>query len=417
MPVENALSTPSSGGRDDLKPGCAHIIDLCAVRSAMGPLWNTMQDGVRGRLEHVIGQRLSSTDYYERLDAERYLIVTPSARDGEGAVFAVRVMIDFLTALNGTCAFGDIHIEVAESDSKGGVRGRPVPVTVLIKVVEKAGLSDIMLPPQLRGAAVQTKKDQPAGQAVRPLNTVHHFEPLWDARNQAITTYMCVPQSITAAETPDTPVAMSDLNVRERTTIELAGLVKGVGFMSKFVEAGDRFLLCVPISFETLCSPYGRTEFTGICRGLPATYRQYLIFLLTDVPLGVTHSRLSDLAVVLKPFGRIIASVASGCRNFTSYTGHGFSGLALDLAKGGNDIERKRADIVYIGAAGHNTGWGSALINFDDQQLVSAVNAADYRFLHGKLVAQPVSEPRRMTRLLASSVFPDSGDAGSEEWF
>jgi hypothetical protein len=418
MTVETALQQPALPGVGGLKPGCAHIIDLCTVRSTMGALWPAMQDGVRGRLEAVMARRLSQSDHYQRLDDERYLLVTPDAQGNEGMIFTLRVMSEFLSAMNGSCDLGDIRIETAESDG-GAIRGVPVSTAALVKVVEKANLSDITLPPQLRAAAHQPEKEIQKAAAARrsALTAVHRFEPVWDAPHQAITTYICAPQTITCPDTPDIELTMADLTVRERTAIELAGLVKGVGYLSKFLESGDRFLLCITVSFETLCSPYGRTEFARTCRGLPAVYRQYLVFLLTDVPLGVTHSRLTDLAVVIKPFGRIIASVASGCRNFASYTGHGFNGLALDLAKAQGDLERKRADIVYVGAAGHSMKWGAAILNLDDPELLSAVNAADFRFLHGKIVATPVAEPKRMTRLESNMVFPESNDAGSEEWF
>ena len=107
-------------------------------------------------------------------------------------------------------------------------------------------------------------------------------------------------------------------------------------------------------------------EFAGTCRGLPVAYRQYLIFLLTDVPLGVTQSRLTDLAMIMRPFGRIIATVASGCRNFHAYEGNGFCALALDMARTNGDSERTRADIVHVGAIGRGTQFGAMIMNVED---------------------------------------------------
>jgi hypothetical protein len=398
---------------DLIERRCAHIIDLSAVRAAMGTLWSVMQGSVRSRLESVITKGLTSADYYERLDEERYLIVTPNAPAEEGATITLKIASEFLNALNGSCDLRNVHIETAEQDG-AHIVGRLIEATALAELIEKAGITDVTVPPKLRrGASPQLEKPvSGGGPAPRSeLRIAHRFEALWDARNQAITTYISLPDSITCAEEPDGQLAPGELTIRERTRLEMSGLMAGVAHLSRFLEGGERFLLCVPISFDMVCSPYGRMEFTATCRGLPGAFRQYLVFLLTDVPLGVTHSRLTDLAVVLKPYGRIIASVPGGCRNFSSYSGHGFSGLALDLAKSASDAER-RADIPLVGAAGHDMGWGAAILNLDNPEMLAAVNAADFRFLHGKVVASPLSRPKPMTRLASASIMPPLNETG-----
>ncbi len=400
---QNDTSVPS----EEMPAGCAHIVDLCTVRIAMGALWSTMQDGVRGRLQRIMAQRLDASDHFRRLDHERYLAITPSAGEHESATLMLRVMSEFFLTLNGSCELEEIRIAAAEPDGAGGIKDTPLPAAELARLVERAGLPGIVLPRPLRGLLPQPDKDAPVEPALRraPLQVSHHFEPLWDAPNEAVTTYMCAPERIACAEAPDVRLRPDELTVRERSMLEMAGLMKGVGYLSRFVEAGDRFLLCLPFSFETLSSPYGRMEFVRTCRGLPVAYRQYLLFLLADVPLGVTHSRMGELALVLKPYGRIVAAVPGGCRSFAAYNGHGFAGLALDLSKASEDSDRNRADIACIGSAAQGMGCGATVLNLDDAQLLPAVNAADFRFLHGKIVAPPQAEPKRMSRLETGAIF------------
>lgn len=402
-PHQNQLPLLPEG----LAPGCAHVADLCTVRIGMGALWASMQDGVRGRLERIMAQRLAAGDHYRRLDDERYLVVTPEAQDGEGAILLLRILSEFFLTLNGSCDLDDIRIALAEPDPERGLKTAPLSSADLARLVEKAGLQGIALPRTLRGLAAPCDKDAPVEPPPRraPLSVSHHFEPLWDARNQAVTTYICAPRAIACADAPEARLTPDDLTQRERGMVEMAGLMKGVGSLSKFVEAGDRFLLCMPFSFGTLSSPHGRMEFVRTCRGLPAAYRQYLMFLLADVPLGVTHSRLSELALVLKPYGRIVACVPGGCRNFAAYNGHGFSGLAFDLARADGDSERRRADIAGTGAAASGMGCGATILNLDDPQLLPTVHGAGFRFLHGRIVAPPEAEPKRMSRLETAAIF------------
>jgi hypothetical protein len=392
---------------EGMAPGRAHVADLCTIRIAMGALWSSMREGVRGRLERIIARCLGPSDSYRRLDDERYLIITPAATDDEGAVLVLRILVEFFQTLNGGCDLDDIRIASAEPGPDAGLQIIPIPPPDLARLAEKANLQGIMLPRTLRGLAMQSDKDAPAEPVMRrgPLTVSHHFEPLWDAPNQAVTTYICAPKAIICADAQEAQLQPDDLNPRERSMVEMAGLMKGVGYLSKFIEAGDRFLLCMPFSFETLSSPYGRMEFVRTCRGMPIAYRQYLMFFLADVPLGVTQSRLSELALVLKPYGRIVASVPDGCRNFAAYNGHGFSGLALDLARMEENVERRRAAIAGIGAAAADMGCGATILNLDDPQLLPAVDSADFRFLHGSIIAPPQAEPKRMTRLETGAIF------------
>ena len=43
------------------------------------------------------------------------------------------------------------------------------------------------------------------------------------------------------------------------------------------------------------------------CGALPASVRQYLVFILGDIPPGVSRTELTEAASILRPFGRAIA--------------------------------------------------------------------------------------------------------------
>jgi len=397
-----------------------HIVDLAPFKASAGALWPEISAGVCSRFENILKKRLMPTDYYEKATDTRYVIVTPKVENDDGALFAYRAASEFETALNGHCDPTQLRIMRGEWGGSGRIKCVPMRADALATLADRhlpsEGEANLRRGPSLH-SQTRSRLTPDAGQcggiAIKP-----RFEPIWDAKNQAITTYLCAPAAITCEVggvrrelTPE------DLTPRERTTVELACLRAGVGSLSRCVESGDRFLLGVSVSFETLCAPNGRMDFAGICRGLPGIYRQYLNFILGDVPLGVTQSRLADLAMVLRPFGNIIATVASGCRSFTSYDGLGFSSLALDINKAPADSERIRADIIHVGSAGRTTRHGALILNAPDRSTLNMATAADFQFLHGRAVGAPLPAPKRMTRLAATAVLPESADAGSEEWF
>ncbi|HTT97759.1 MAG TPA: hypothetical protein VMF58_06885 [Rhizomicrobium sp.] len=397
------------------------MIDLSCFRVSAGSIWGSIQDAVRTKFETILRQRLAPTDSFERIDETRYLIVTPQTAGDDGAIFAVRIAHEMAIALNGRCEFTDLRVETVKKSGPSAIACRPMRSETLAALIDKAQIPEVVLPAHLRGRLrTQTSDTEPnrAGNVRRSqLSVAHQFEPVWNVHREAISTYLCTPKTIVSANSPGIELNISDLDLRERTNVELSCIQTGVKFLSRNLESGDRFLLGLPISFETLCSPYGRMEFAGLCRGLPAVYRQYLVFAIVEVPSGVTHSRLTDIGMVLRPFGRIIATVASGCRNYSAYDGHGFMAIALDLAQCPPDAERRRADIVQVAAAARFARFGTMVMNVEDSQTLSIANAADVQLLHGAAIAPPSDSPRRMTHLPASNVIPQEANAGAEEWF
>jgi hypothetical protein len=118
----------------------------------------------------------------------------------------------------------------------------------------------------------------------------------------------------------------------------------------------------------------------------------------------------------LRAFARVTASVASGCRNFNAYEGHGFNSLALDLANAAEHPERTRADIVFLAAAGRNMKCGATVLNVADQDMLKIIHAADCRQIHGPVISSPSIEPRRMTHVASRDLMHQSSDNAEEIW-
>ncbi len=392
--------------------GNVHVIDLCAIKSASGPLWSEIGGSICSRLETILCLRLEEPSWFEKATETRYVVVTPRAEGDDGAIFAFRIVCELQEALNGRCDFDQMHIEAAVADGPNSIKSTRIRSEQLALLAERSQIFE-GTSPHRRRRRVSTRAKS-AGRIVKRrsgLRVTHQFEPVWDARHEVVSTYLCTPASIASSDdASDETVPLSELTAGERTMVELSCLKTGVGHLSRHLESGDRFLLGVALSFETLCTPSGRMEFGGTCRGLPEIYRPYIMFLLTDIPLGVTQSRMADLAMIVRPFGHVVASVPSGCRNFSAYEGNGFSAIALDLAKAAGDPARMRTDLTHVGRAGRTRRLGPVILNIANAATLALAVGADFQFLHGAAVAPPAPKPRRMARLSAGALVPVSGD-------
>ena len=389
---------------------CVHVIDLAETKAASGPLWSEIGDSVCGRLESIFRLRLDASGTFEKVGETRYVIVTPSAQSEDGLIIAFRIVSELQMTLNGRCEIDQMHIEIAVADGPNSIKSSRVRVEQLVALSKKHTFSESSRADPHRRTA--HSKNFSADFLI-----THQFEPIWDARHQVVSTYLCTAAEISSSSAGGTVLQLADLAPSERTIVELSCLRTGVGKLSRCLETGDRFLLGIRISFETLCSPAGRMEFSGTCRGLPALYRPYIMFLLVDVPLGVTQSRLADLSTILRPFGHVVASVAPGCRNFSAYDCNRFSALVIDLAQEDGDLSRMRNDILQVGRAGQSSQLGPMILNITDPQTLTLANAADYQFMHGPAVTTPVQSPRRMSWLPTSTIMPAAAVGGGEDWF
>ncbi len=371
--------------------GSVHVIDLMAIREGAGTMWDKIKDGLHARLECILGQRLSTSDFFAAIGETRYIVVTPRASAEESAIICLRVLHELATNLFGKCMPDQICIERAFETDAGTLRSERFSRAAISHLAGKADLGDLV---EDAPAAEQAAPPPPA----EPQREIAcRFEPVWDARHEAITTYICEPDM--AAGDDDAP-----LSAKARMRMELAALATGADFLNRHLDNGERFLLGVKISFETLSSPHGRMEIAGLCRNLPAQCRQYLMFLITDIPLGVAHSRMSDFVMTLSHFGRIVASIASGTRNLSAYQGLGLFGVACDLAA--CDSECLAADIAQLAAAGRNMRAVTLAYGVQSRTTLTLAHGAGIQVIHGSCIGEARSAPRPMTRLRWSEIAP-----------
>lgn len=414
-----------------LSLGPVRIVDVSAIKTATGQLWEAVAEGTMLRFEKLLGSALSTSASFHRMDEMRYVLSLPGNGEEEATITAVFALYQFFMSHYGRCEFDWLRVSRVLRDAQGTTLNAAIGPQTIAEIQQKADLKDLIVPRQYHVKQMpvvsnaRIVRDRPVREAARPaprrvsgsLNVQHQFEPVWNAQHEVITTYICAAKSIEIAAEPGKTVTLDELELNTRIEAEFSSLRVGLRYLSGYIATGDRFLLGVPISFETLSSPLGRTRMASICRGLPALYRQYLVFYVTDMPLGVAQSRVSEFVSVLRPFGKVVASVASGCRNFSAYQGLGLFAIALDLRAEWALTDKMKSDIVYTGAAGRYSKLTTMLYGVNDAAVLPLGQAADIQLFHGLAVMAARQVPRRMSHVPVDMVMPADGGAGSEDWF
>lgn len=98
------------------------------------------------------------------------------------------------------------------------MRGRALRTETLARLVEDAQIGEIVLPPHLRkcGKPQDGSADSDGARIIRrgPIKVRHRFDPVWDARHEAISTYLCLPDAILCPESPGASGPISFISAR-----------------------------------------------------------------------------------------------------------------------------------------------------------------------------------------------------------
>lgn len=418
-PIEiRALASPAF-----LERGCVNVISLSDIRAQAGDRWNRIRVNVYDRIETLLRQRLGPSDFFARIEETKYLVTMPSSEPEDVNIICMRVAYDLYTNLLGQCDVNQIHVYKAINAGEGQMQLIQIPTERMAVLAEKAGLNNSPAgenakQPSPSGGATsaspaifRTEDNFPAvNQTVnvhegleersKTLTIVHQFVPLWSMANNAITTYICEPRQIMSLDIPRRPITLPQLTLRERIKIELTTLREGIAKLAAHIESGNRFILGMQVSFDVLGAPAGRMEYLAECRNFSNEYRAYLDFIITDVPQGIAHTRLGDLANTLRPFARSVsATVAPGSHTLVPYQGIGLRAIGFNRHEFIHEHLLHQEDITMLTQVAKAQRMGTFILGIRKLGTLQMAHQNGIQMMSGPAILPATPDPKGMTRL------------------
>jgi hypothetical protein len=402
-PIEiKALASPAL-----LERGCVNIISLEAIKEQTGDRWLRIRDNVYSRLETLLRQRLGPADFFARIDEYTYLVTMPSSEPEDVNIVCMRIAYELCSNLLGQCDMNTIRVSKAVSAGGDQMVLQALPSERLVGLAERAGIAEALKPPS---AAVATPPEMPTGSSFSVIETaanrrktltiVHHYVPLWSTANSAVTTYICEPQQIVAMDVMRHNVIVPQLGLKERTNIEIACLREGVNRLARCLGSNNRFILAMPVSFEVLGSPNGRMEYLNLCRSMSQEYRQYIDFILTEVPPGVANIRLTDLVNTLRPFARgVMATVAPGTHDYSAYAGMGLRAIGFHKREFAHEHRFTAQEAAQLAHGAKQMRMNSFMLGIRRLKTLQTAYESGIQMISGPAVASAAVEPKGMWRL------------------
>jgi hypothetical protein len=372
---------------DLLQRGCVHLIELDQIKSEIGPRWEKHKESVWAHMEVLLGQRLAATDFYVRIGETAYLVSLPTAREEEAQIFCLRVAHELHASLLGGCDAQKLRISRASGIDGAAVQTTPITGDQLSQLAVRAGM-------EKGGDAGGARNIGAANTAAQDPHC--RYTPLWDAQKEAITTYRC----------STAPVAWDNISQDARAKLELGLTIARIGEaarkLASHLDAGNRFFMWLPVSYDILSAPAGRMELAGLCRNLSAELRPYIIFEISDLPYGVPQSRLTELVGSLRPFCRgMAAMLPPRTPSYGAYLGAGLAAIGLSLLAGRGEMG---SEIFKLSVAAKRQHIMSFALDVPQTDLLQAARGLGINFLSGPLIGPGNSEPASVRRLSAREI-------------
>lgn len=365
-----------------LQRGCVNLIGLEEIQAEIGPRWEKLKATVWAHLETLLSQKLGATDFYTRISETSFLVSMPAVRHEEAQIFCLRVAHDLHTSLLGSCDPTRLRISLATELNGDTVVSIPIVGEMLRILAARAGLDKSAGVPEHEEKTAPDRKPSPSFQ--------HKFIPIWDAQREALTTYRCVTQfdqnaPEAAREKLELGATLSRINVAAQS-------------LAKHLEAGDRFIMWLPISFYVLSAPAGRMEIAAICRSLSSTLRPYIVFEISDLPDGIPQSRLSGLVSSLRPFCRgVAAQFPPRMINYGACLGAGLT--AIGIALSACIPAEISGEIAKLGLAAKRQHLMSFVLDAAHDEILHSARDHGINMLSSPIIGAPLSEPAPIRRL------------------
>lgn len=395
--------------------GRVNFIGLSKIREKLGDRWAHLAERADDITRKAIERRLTNADVYTRYKELHYLIIFAQLSREQAQLKCALIAEEITKRLLGEDIAPELlEVKTMVSPIGGDIAFEDVPsIETLANQIN--GADDEQSAAKPPAGSTTTDEEDAWWQTgntdgADPLAGVQLvYRPMWDVKRNAVTTYVCVPAlpgpagrlRVGESEIPrlhEPAIAHRlDVMVQRRVITDLR----------KLVAAGQRYLLCLPVHFETLASAQRRAEFAELCqRGIPPQGSKFLVFEITNVPAGVPASRLLDLSITLRKFSRGMLMRTTVDQTALRPAGEsGVAGVGFENVAHGASESRQIQDMERFAAAAKKVGLVAYVHGLQSTSLATAAIGAGFDFVDGDVVKSVVDQPRAAFSFDMSDLF------------
>ncbi|HEY8190616.1 MAG TPA: hypothetical protein VIF12_08015, partial [Micavibrio sp.] len=222
-----------------------------------------------------------------------------------------------------------------------------------------------------------------------PFQAVHYI-PVWDHFKNRLVAHLCLARN----DDDDHPIEVHRACYADgKANLDLAVLARIIGWMQEHPDKLKEFGVICPVHYPTLLGAESKKRYRAMCQRIDERMKQFLLFMVLDLPPSTPWISLSHLVSPLKTYGRVLCGhlPSHGHVDFEALRLAGFdnAGIILSPSMRGN-----RMDInSFVARARKHLITQTFVLGINDPQTAAEAAAAGVRYLGGHAVHRPISDP------------------------
>lgn len=224
------------------------------------------------------------------------------------------------------------------------------------------------------------------------------FKPCWDARQNAISTYFCLPRRIRRGEASygrDALAGDASLDMHRAMDRSVA-IAAQRGFQKLYTE-GASCAIAIPVHYDSIRAVSDRVSYFSVLQSVPQHLRRFFFLRVDNIPDGAPVSQMEELFRSMKCFGsNLLAKVPFGADDFTTFANCGIDLFGSEVPRMMNDGHISEKSITHLAGMVHAARDRNAevyLTQVANFEVLNAAVTAGVRYFAGVAVGDEVALP------------------------
>lgn len=307
---------------DFVNSGKLQLVGLSEIKKRLGNQWNGLSRLVYNTVEEVIETHLNSDDLSIRYRDEIYLILFLTAPFDEAQKKIAKIAHEIRQRLftldekelrrmeiqEATHVISaDAMSEFSFSDFLDAYVADDNHFDCLLKF-KKAKSHDPT--EQVSRVDVNAKDINPESDLKplqEPIEVTYAYQPLWEVKRNAITTYLCEALDVTNKRNLFNAYnSTSNQTMQHKLSLDLEILKNTLRELELMEKEGRKVLISCPVQYQTLHGFESYQQYKNVLQTIPDYHRQFLIFHVVDTEENMPIKETYWFAKPLRQFCRFV---------------------------------------------------------------------------------------------------------------
>tara|TARA_R110002072_G_scaffold163399_1_gene316030 strand:+ start:3666 stop:4967 length:1302 start_codon:yes stop_codon:yes gene_type:complete len=381
---------------DLVDSGRVHLLGLEALKLKLGDKWPGLRSRILENLTKIVNSHIAENDVFFSRSDDEHIVVFSRLSEAGSRLICSNILRELTEIYLGSADTDCLTVKTAVGRSKGEMLFEEKSMDSIYKDISVEEAEE-----EIRQASQGETKLQSAS-PVQELPYEVVYRPIWDVRNQAISTYMVNTQSIDRYKNISRgyEVLADPSCIEAMIGMDYMVMIDTITTMDDLFQNNFRAIFSLPICYETLFNTDMLQGFLSRCKVIPAALHKYISFTLINFPDGAPETKLRFIISSLMAYSRgVVVACDHIPQNVSYYHECGVKGLSLTYPdKPVNPTAYWKQLALFVGKC-RKLHIYTALENIKTEEDLILSKEIGVNFLSGEMIGPYVDIPGHMARV------------------